>query len=308
MRILIILLLICIEQKAFAQTNIYHPFPDSNAMWRVNQIDYSYPAPPYYALNYYQYTISGDSLIGNTNWKKLWISGVFYANVPGTMYYNGLSNLIRQDTLLKTIYIYHGSGNNDTILYDFNIQLGDTIPETWFMRAPTWYHYHVTNVDSILIGSDYRKRWEISDSVGFYQLFLVEGIGSLLGPVESWELQEQIYYLACYKEDNILLFSDGSSFSCDSIDLTPEIFSLPSSEITLFPNPSNGTFFIHQFTSRRSEYITIIDPLGRKVPSEITPLAGDLYKVQITSNISGLYAVIFQNSNFYSLKKILVTL
>ncbi|CAN5392538.1 hypothetical protein BH11BAC1_BH11BAC1_19480 [soil metagenome] len=287
------------EQSLFAQTNIYHPFADSNAFWRVDHFDYSYPWPPYYIYTQYQYTLGGDTIIGNVTWKKLLISGLGYATV---------AELIRQDTAAKIIYIdpiHHGSFATDSILYDFNIQIGDTIPESWFQRAPTWYNYHVTNIDSILIGSDYRKRWEISDSVGLYQLHIIEGIGSDLGPIESWEFEEQIYYLRCYKENGISLYSDGGSFACDSIDRISENL-VPEALIEIFPNPSTGTFFLHEKFIQNVNDISLTDALGKRAAIEVIQIDNSFFKINILNAHSGLYAVITQNKKKYSFKKIVV--
>ena len=49
--------------SCFGQTNVYHPFPDSSVMWRVDEIDSSFPNG--WANSYYQIYIEGDTIAAN---------------------------------------------------------------------------------------------------------------------------------------------------------------------------------------------------------------------------------------------------
>ena len=60
--------------SVFGQANVYHPFPDSGALWRMRWTEICFiPPPPYYTCNSdYQYILRGDTLINGINYAKLY--------------------------------------------------------------------------------------------------------------------------------------------------------------------------------------------------------------------------------------------
>ena len=69
-----------------AQTSVYHPFPDSNAVWNIYAMDICWFSSEYH--NYYSITITGDTIIAGQNYKKLFtpdISIVNNSSCPGTI-------------------------------------------------------------------------------------------------------------------------------------------------------------------------------------------------------------------------------
>jgi len=57
-----------------AQTNVYHPFPDSNALWREYSGGYQCSC-----CSDYQYFITGDTIINSFTYHKIKKSGVKYS-------------------------------------------------------------------------------------------------------------------------------------------------------------------------------------------------------------------------------------
>jgi hypothetical protein len=90
-----------------------------------------------------------------------------------------------QDTAQKKVWIYVPSTNSDTIFLDFNLNVGDTINgrnEYWAEQLGLSAVTFVTSIDSVLIGTQYRKRYNYSYN-GFngFNNSMIEGIGPTHG-------------------------------------------------------------------------------------------------------------------------------
>ena len=137
------------------QTNVYHPFPDSKAIWRVDETDSSYPfgVGPVYC--HYKIYIDGDTIASNgQSYHKLTIEGDFEINIFGHHSSKYLFGYLWQDTLARKIYysydLINTCTNCDSLLYDFNMNLGDTLYSNAYFRQLSEPRI-VYSVDSILI-------------------------------------------------------------------------------------------------------------------------------------------------------------
>src|SRR5688572_13337561 len=164
----ILLLVVCGSQ---AQTNIYHPFPDSNAVWNVfasGCCTASCPGPindPVIDDFTFSYFISGDTLVNGLTYHKLYKSGshhqhcVLGTSVDNWNFYNNVpAGVFRQDTAAKQVYKL-ASFNQECLLYDFNLNIGDTLKGdcmNWGSCAI------VTSIDSVLVGGNYRTRYNFT--------------------------------------------------------------------------------------------------------------------------------------------------
>jgi hypothetical protein len=126
--LLLFTLLLFMLKKADGQTNIYHPFPDSSALWNETSSWYN---PPGWEYNPQIEFFGGDTIILTTHYKKIMASGYdSYPSLSQTCcnYVNLYLGAMRQDTAHKKIYFCKATTTKDTLLYDFNLQVGDTIP------------------------------------------------------------------------------------------------------------------------------------------------------------------------------------
>ena len=134
MRKLILTLIVLLAFTiAHGQTNIYHSFPDST-IWRV---DYRTNNPfqhPYIVNEYFQYYIKGDTLINSLVYKKIFKS---YDSVEVVLwqlptnppistlpYYVGA---LRDDAISNKVFFVLPNATADSLLYDYNLNVGDTI-------------------------------------------------------------------------------------------------------------------------------------------------------------------------------------
>src|ERR1035437_640006 len=253
LRYILIVCLFLLIKTSSAQTNVYHPFPDSNAWW--GEMNWWFDGTCE-GTDEHKSFMSGDTLIGAYHYQKLLQSGYQYSQNCGPMpiyYYNHYWGAIRQDTLQRKVFL--NVGLDDTLLYDFNLSLGDTLPTTFNFGVDNY----VSNVDSVLIGNNYRKKFWISHFGGhtnhtdsnYYAL--IEGIGGTQGLLNMYTVWfEGGSALRCFHEDNIayiILDTIGfgnvtdSTYDCN-LDVGIPIINQQSSIITIYPNPSSTTITI----------------------------------------------------------------
>lgn len=218
-----------------AQTTIYHPFPDSNAHWNFYIEYFCFPMQSN-VIDHYSIEIGTDTAIGGSAYHKLQAPYLQSGSNGICPYFPiGYKGAIRQDTTLRAVYIVPPGDSIEQILYDFNLQVGDTV--RGYLQRGLSVNETVVSIDSIIVGGNYRKRWLINP---MYQLYLIEGVGWMDGLIEASPgqiLDAQYHGMICFSQDGILQFSVGTS-DCDLIDEV-EINEL-SNEIIGFPNPTKN--------------------------------------------------------------------
>jgi Secretion system C-terminal sorting domain len=238
MKILFLLSLLTITLTARSQSGNYHPFPDSNAVWNWNFIQY-YCTPFTPFDEDYSYTFDGDTLIGSMQYHKI-KTPFIQVNNPGCGTHNddGYKGCIRQDIANKKVYCILPNDSVEHIIFDFNLQVGDTIP-----TIPSFVCYsklYVTQIDSVLIGNSYRKRW-LSSSSAFN---IIEGIGA------NWEFFQPMCevidgatgLLTCFTQNSTPVYPD-STFNCALITNINSVSDIHSF-VKLFPNPFHTSMTI----------------------------------------------------------------
>ena len=191
-------------------------------------------------------------------------------------YYRGA---MRNDTLNKKVYFIERDSLNEILLYDFSLNVGDTLYGTMpFGNSP------VTSIDSVLVGSNYHKRffsstWEI-----------IEGVGSTYGLLEIKfpEFIESMY-LICFTH-NADTYINNNFGNCVVIDSTMvginEIYKPPST-IEISPNPATSAFTIT--SSSKLKEIKLFSVLGECIyQSEISNSKSE---IDISSLAKGIYFV-----------------
>jgi hypothetical protein len=174
----ILLFLLCFVQVSLlAQENNYLPFVEEGKVWNMycHYEDYL-PFPNYH----YRYFIEGDTLIAGQNCKKLYAFNE--NNDKQTMYKMALF-----ESEGKVYFIPCGSTEN-YILYDFTIPVGssaiinDPIKPEWEFEMRN-NKDEFTKIDGINRHCLFVNRVDDSE---FPSGWWIEGIGSELGPLNTW--------------------------------------------------------------------------------------------------------------------------
>ncbi len=128
--------------------------------------------------------------------------------------------------------------------------MGDTLPITYINYDPLNY---VASIDSVLIGSQYRKRYNINNFGygGDAFVSLIEGVGGTYGLLQPLEIPYETYRnLICFTNngestqfDEQFLYvgmADNDMNDCNLIYLGISSNNYSSYELDVFPNPADN--------------------------------------------------------------------
>lgn len=162
----------------------------------------------------------------------------------------------------KTIWWYNTDLNQEELLYRFEGEIGDTLPmHPFLLEQPGWpaQHFVIGAVDSLLVGSEWRKRFHTSNTF-IDNKVVYEGIGNnsgLFGKMRNnydllkcftWE--NETYYPSHIGADNYLLEAGPCNF--DAVAETD------GAQLDVFPNPVQDRLSIHTTVSQQEFEITDI--------------------------------------------------
>ncbi len=189
----------------------YIPFPMSNVSWRILS-DYTYPlvCSEQYTIDY---SFLGDTNVNNNSYRIITTSNeMLFRHNNGFIGCSPFSNYfmqygLRQDTLGKKVFIFDFSSNQEYLLYDFNLNIGDTLFNSFLLPQGSACSYaKVQNIDSILINNVFHKHWTfdcIQD--------VIEGIGSMYDPFGT---STDGLYLMCFHDslNNFIFYNTVNNF------------------------------------------------------------------------------------------------
>ena len=213
----------------------YHPLIEENKRWTVaHSISIYFPFYHWYS---YAYKFDGDSIINNLTYQKL------YQTADENRTNWNFCGLLREDDNHK-VYMRKNDGQ-DGILYDFSLELGDTV----------WFTYHQPNVYAVVtaidmtdtidgIYGDVRRRITLTYDVDIVEQW-IEGIESTIGLLESGTgnyVGENIEMVCVLKDNNKIYSADGQNGSCwltyTGIDDEKE------NKHLVYPNPTMNYIYI----------------------------------------------------------------
>ncbi|MBA3648543.1 MAG: T9SS type A sorting domain-containing protein [Chitinophagales bacterium] len=258
---LLIAICLLIFKKSFSQANVYHPFPLDGGEWRADYFD----EQCFGICEKRNYYTRGDTTIGNATYKKL------YADIVpevGNAFYGEYFGALREDTVNRKIYYFCSCSPEETILFDFDLDSGEVLPQTWLHDvADTML---VSSIDSILIDNSYHKKFNLTNTTG-YPVALIEGVGwsggLILEKIYSLIGWEVIYNLKCMKVNGEIQYLDTSYVypSCD-LPLAIENINIASVTSLIYPNPvPMGSTIYLNLTYPQQYKVKVLDITGRSV-------------------------------------------
>lgn len=285
-----------IQQQAFSQINSYF---QNNPEWEINFASYGMDCVGY--QDHYNYYITGDTLINTHIFKKVFKKGI-YSQIDAsctpynhTYYEDTLSSFFLRSTG-KKIYVLMPDETDDTLLYDFDLDINDTLPLTYNNEDPS---LTVTAIDSTLTPNGFLKSFELSN--GFY---LYEGIGSSGGLVEGIfpYFLSGIHQLLCYSlNDTAYVLSSGGSctVSLSIQEFNNEFIS------TVYPNPFSENTVIRLNEELSNATLVVIDLTGAVVRTIL--FSGTEVKLERDGLSSGVYSYqLMTDSEKFSAGKIVI--
>ena len=298
MKKLLLFITVLITLSSVAQKSVYYPFPESNAQWNMQLTLMGYPGPA--LMEFYSIIIPGDTLINGLPYHQLFIPYVVSSvKSTTTLTSDGYRGAIRQDVLNRKVYIIPPDANTEQLLYDFAMQVGDTV--RGYIETNLTTKDVVVSIDSVLVGADYRKRWEINSG---YNIYFIEGVGSTYGLIEDSPggvVDWADISTTCFSQNGNTLYP-GTSVNCDLITSTESI-GKKIDPVRVYPNPSNSSFTVEFDKSISVQEIRLSDLFGKIIFQQQT---SNLTKITIDNLQSGTYILTFIDKDNNTTNKKLV--
>lgn len=297
--LLLVLSVLFVTAVSHGQTNVYHPFPDSNAFWgmeggNIFNLNLCYNT---------RYGINGDTIINSKSYRKIYSLYDSTLINPNSTYFAAVRE---QD---KKVYTVIGS-NPETILYDFNLSVGDTITYNYSLEFNTTDSFSrvVTMVDSALLeNGTFRKRWifEPNSNPPNYSTVdtVVEGIGSVCGvglfnPLKNaWATNGDYFYITCFKHNDTVLFLENPECNrCFCTLLTSVNDDAGSEKCLIYPNPFSTRTTLYSDILLKDADLKIYNLYGQQV-KQMRNVSGNTIAIDRDNLPCGLYFVDIEQDN-----------
>ena len=254
----------------FAYSQNYQPFPLTNAAWKEfhKKIYGSSNAD----ITRIQHETSADTLINGEVYTKIVRTGSLHNPQTGTIYYNNeYVGAIREDSS-KRVFFIPEFYSAEQLLYDFNINSGDTLPVMYGMQAGVYYI--VESIDSVLVLGTYHKRYNIKTD-GTPELrwfYIIEGIGSTVGLLTKTDFDHSMYEsdLICFKRNGQDAYPDGAEcelYEPQPVDEPDPTDDQEKNKTKIYPNPTKGIVIVDCEKSIINSTAKITDAMGQIVSS-----------------------------------------
>jgi hypothetical protein len=291
MKKIILFLLLLISINASAQK--IH-FTDTSNVWKQVFCLYNDWYPPLISFDTYHYV--RDTMIHSVNYKIFNFDN--YCSPNG----HGAGSFIREDTIMKKIFIRDVAHDSDIVLIDYNIVVGDTF-KIYNPYSNNFKYYPVTSIDSTLIGGTWYKVWHFPpflDSRGNMNLNsdIIEGMGCVQHPTYlQWDggVEPPGVSVYCFSNrGNTPVISPAVS----SLDNTTSCITTPhlaqntiakTQKISISPNPTYNEITINAgeiikeaiLTSISGSVVLHIKPNSKQITLSIAPLPAGLYFAEV---------------------------
>lgn len=292
---------------AHGQTNVYHRFPDSS-FWRVD-MHCQYAQTNCNEYYYYNYYFGGDTILNGFVHKKIMKDSVILVGIGGPpcllfpwASFTGYMGALKEDSINnKTCFILPNQ-SNDTLLYDYNLNVGDTLKGILTGSCKMT----VTSIDSVLIGVKYRRRWNFitcNEGLGY----IIQGIGSDNGLIESINSQGFCFsQLVCVKDSNVVLYNANSSAMGCYLISTGENIINPIRFFSIAPNPFSTQTILQTDKFLKDASLTVYNLYGHTV-KQIENLSGQTIVFHRDNLPSGLYFFRLKEDNQIFVGKLIIT-
>jgi len=296
-KFLLIFLVSMLACTGSLKSQTYQPFPTDFANW--NQYYWWNGAPTgQWGVNY-QYIMDGDTVLGGKSYNKL------YYKVTDTPTASVFIGGLREDSL-RQIYFFPDSAFQETgspstltdyttehLLYTFNnLHAGDTLPIHQGVAL-----IKVVAIDSVLIGSTYRKRYEIQNSnLLFLPEYWIEGIGStkdLLSPF-LYEFEWKLFTL-CFSDTATYYINSPTGADSCHWDMTGLNDTFHSLSFKVFPSPCHDYICIETDLYSQNPVITIRNMRGQIVITTVNNQKTEI--IDVSSLPAGEYYIEIRNNN-----------
>jgi hypothetical protein len=251
-------------------------------------------------------TTEEDTVLGDgQTYLKLFYEEVARPGKTGKMY----KGAIRFDAATNRIY-YTAPGATETakILYDFNVQVGDTLKKEngYYLGDDSGMNpVVVSEIDSVHTNdSIWRKRFHFS-GIGLSSV-VIEGIGNtgrgLLARIDMVPTGNDTRF-GCYKNTSVCIYATANCDNCYGKWSGLNDVKLVTNAVLVYPNPVHDVFTISNQTAKATA-IEVFDASGHLVISRV--LEDNLSHGISTADLpGGFYYYLIKGDDFVQPGKLL---
>lgn len=298
-----------VQQKVFINSEF--SLLDATNLWSVLD-DFSavhvHPSDPYSYTKSTWYKIGEDTTINDIDYKKLLLS-----SDPNSESWQPSGRLLRQVNDL--IYSKDGT-NQETLLYDFGMTIGDSIKTE--IRPGATYVSILDSVKNMVLNNSTRKIYYLrefseTDPSWKAQEIWIEGIGSTTdGLLRQTMLgltggQWHEYQLLCFHQNENLIYQAKDFDNC-FIDIADGISEIKdqSENVKVFPNPTTGqlTIEVNPAVSVPSTF-EILSLSGKVIRTGNVSQTG-LFTLSLSGMPIGIYFIWLTSSNYKTVQKFIL--
>ncbi len=240
--------------------------------------------------------LNGDSTINSISYRKVYSRGyVINDNVDpwtpgctGTHFFDEFDGLIRQDGMS----IYKWDGTRDTLLYDFDVSIGDTLPQTAIHSSTTTI---VDSISTIVINGTPRNKIFISDTNWTVNIsYMIEGVGSDKGLYELFTQDNSSGTTCNLQELKCFLVNNQVEFGTDC-DFNELVIGIPEKEnsdkVNLYPNPTNSGISIEYPESSELLQIDCFSSSGYRIKLSMNKTEKAMMQGGLDNLPEGIYLI-----------------
>lgn len=271
-------------------------FPTDSAYWKERYYDIECLNLPF--CYEYQYFLQGDTLIGNNTYNKIYKTFRYFNS---TYYDFGYQGAIYYDDEADKVYWRQAAASKDTLLYDFNLSVGDTLPETFLYSSDMGLIIRIDSIDTIVNNNKSIVRYHM-DNAGWGGAYILHGIGSTLGLLEPiFPFFESENHLSCFQNYTDSISYPGPDYQNCEIFTTVKDYPYSHGEVIVYPNPANGILNIDHASGSHVQIFSITGLLISE--SEIKT---DHFELKLKDVPEGMYFLRFEKDFEIQAKKIIV--
>lgn len=208
---------------------------------------------------------------------------------------------LREDIAARKVY--RNVGGNDQLLYDFSLQVSNTV------TLGNGSTYTVLSITDVPVNGGTRKRFFLDN--GWYSENWIEGVGSSQHPFRpSYEMPSDPYiYLTCSAQNGVNVYNhnlaNGQPTPTDCSMLSVTDLALANRELQYAPNPFTTELSITAQAGFKNATLKVFNSIGQLV-KEITNVNGNTITVSRENLNSGIYfAQITENGKITATRKII---
>jgi hypothetical protein len=224
-----------------------------------------------------QYIIHGDTIIDSLLYAKLYTTIhhtlLVLSPPPHDYIYHTYDSsgptFLRYDTLLKKVFYLPGIDSTERLIYDFNLQVGDTLP----MKSTEDRFVTIDSIDTISLFGTQVKRF-IPGSDWYWDPafnYILEGMGGSNGlyyfrpQYASLSGGTEHTWLVCFQYGDQVYSQQGECPFIDFVSAVRPVVAQP--QLSVGPNPTHGEFLISIGYELLNATFILTDYSGRVVNS-----------------------------------------